>query len=149
MYKRQTEGAVINSTLGVAGLFDVAGAFGRPRHEEDYGQTLARWRLPAGPYLVLPFLGPSNIRDTIALVPAFIYTDPVSNNASDRDLALGYALRTFNTRAELLTADQILKLQLDPYLFVRESYWQRRLDAIYDHLSPTQRRARGLEPLND
>ena len=143
------ERLVINSTLGVAGLFDVAGAVGRPRHEEDYGQTLARWRLPAGPYLVLPLLGPSNVRDAVALVPAFIYADPVSYNASDRDLALGYALRTFNARAELLMADHILKLQLDPYLFIRESYWQRRLDAIYDDLSPTERRARGFEPLND
>ena len=143
------ERLVINSTVGVAGLFDVAGAVGRPRHEEDYGQTLARWRLPAGPYLVLPLLGPSNVRDAVALVPAFIYADPVSYNASDRDLTLGYALRTFNARAELLLADHILKLQLDPYLFIRESYWQRRLDAIYDDLSPTERRARGLELLND
>ena len=143
------ERLVINSTLGIAGLFDVAGTVGRPRHEEDYGQTLARWRLPAGPYLVLPLLGPSNVRDAVALIPAFIYADPVSYNASDRDLTLGYALRTFNARAELLMADHILKLQLDPYLFIRESYWQRRLDAIYDDLSPTERRARGLELLND
>ena len=143
------ERLVINSTLGIAGLFDIAGTVGRPRHEEDYGQTLARWRLPAGPYLVLPLLGPSNVRDAVALVPAFIYADPVSYNASDRDLTLGYALRTFNARAELLLADHILKLQLDPYLFIRESYWQRRLDAIYDDLSPTERRARGLELLND
>ena len=143
------ERLVINSTLGIAGLFDVAGTVGRPRHEEDYGQTLARWRLPAGPYLVLPLLGPSNVRDAVALVPAFIYADPVSYNASDRDLTLGYALRTFNARAELLMADHILKLQLDPYLFIRESYWQRRLDAISDDLSPTERRARGLELLND
>ena len=143
------ERLVINSTLGVAGLFDVAGAVGRPRHEEDYGQTLARWRLPAGPYLVLPLLGPSNVRDAVALVPAFIYADPVSYDASDRDLALGYALRTFNARAELLMADHVLKLQLDPYLFIRESYWQRRLDAIYDDLSPTERRAMGFELLND
>ena len=143
------ERLVINSTLGIAGLFDVAGTVGRPRHEEDYGQTMARWRLPAGPYLVLPLLGPSNVRDAVALVPAFIYADPVSYNASDRDLTLGYALRTFNARAELLLADHILKLQLDPYLFIRESYWQRRLDAIYDDLSPAERRARGLEPLND
>ena len=143
------ERLVINSTLGIAGLFDVAGAVGRPRHEEDYGQTLARWRLPAGPYLVLPLLGPSNVRDVVALVPAFIYTDPVPYDASDRDLTLGYALRTFNARAELLMADSILKLQLEPYLFIRESYWQRRLDAIYDDLSPAERRAWGLEPLND
>ena len=143
------ERLVINSTLGIAGLFDVAGAVGRPRHEEDYGQTLARWRLPAGPYLVLPLLGPSNVRDVVALVPAFIYTDPVPYDASDRDLTLGYALRTFNARAELLMADSILKLQLEPYLFIRESYWQRRLDAIYDDFSPAERRAWGLEPLND
>ena len=143
------ERLVINSTLGIAGLFDVASAVGRPRHKEDYGQTLARWRLPAGPYLVLPLLGPSNVRDTVALIPAFIYADPVSYNADNRDLALAYVLHTFNTRAELLKADHILKLQLDPYLFVRESFWQRRLDAIYDSLSPTERRVRGLEPLND
>jgi len=143
------ERLVINSTLGVAGLFDVAGAVGRPRHEEDYGQTLARWRVPTGPYLVLPLLGPSNVRDSVALIPTFFYADPVTYDASDHDLALGYGLRTFNARAELLMADHILKLQLDPYLFVRESYWQRRLDAIYDNLSPAERRARGLEPLND
>ena len=143
------ERLVINSTIGVVGLFDIAGAVGRPRHEEDYGQTLARWRTPAGPYLVLPLLGPSNVRDTVALVPAFIYADPISFDASDRDLTIGYALRTFNARAELLSADHILRLQLAPYLFVRESYWQRRLDAIYDNLSPAERRARGFEPLND
>ena len=143
------ERLVINSTIGVVGLFDIASAVGRPRHEEDFGQTLARWRTPAGSYLVLPLLGPSNVRDTVALVPEFIYADPVSYDASDRDLAIGYALRTFNARAELLAADHILELQLDPYLFVRESYWQRRLDAIYDNLSPAERRARGFEPLND
>ncbi|HIO34788.1 MAG TPA: VacJ family lipoprotein [Gammaproteobacteria bacterium] len=143
------ERLLINSTLGVAGIFDVAGAVGRPPHEEDYGQTLARWRLPSGPYLVLPLLGASNVRDAVALVPAFIYPDPVSYNASGRDLTLGYALRTFNARAELLIADHILKLQLDPYLFVRESYWQQRLAAIYDDLPPAERRAWSLEPLSD
>ena len=141
---------ILNTTLGIAGIFDVASYYGlEKRDKEDYGQTLARWRLPAGPYLVLPFLGPTNVRDTVAFVPAFIYADPVSYDASDRKLTLVYALRMFNTRAELLAADHILKLQLDPYLFVRESYWQRRLDAIYDNLSPAERRERGFEPLND
>jgi ABC-type transporter lipoprotein component MlaA len=73
----------------------------------------------------------------------------VSYNASGRDLTLGYALRTFDARAELLIADHILKLQLDPYLFVRESYWQQRLAAIYDDLPPAERRAWSLEPLSD
>ena len=126
----------INTTLGVAGLFDVATPLGRPRHQEDYGQTLALWGVPSGPYLVLPLLGPGTPRDALGLVPEFLYSDPLASNATTSEQVLRYTLRFIDIRASLLKTDRLLQLQVDPYLFVREVYRQQRHAEIYGDSQP-------------
>lgn len=123
----------INTSLGLVGLIDLATVFDVPRNEEDFGQTFAKWGIADGPYLVLPFFGPSNVRDAVGLAPQFFYTDPILGR--ERPLAL-YAVRAIDTRATLLGADRILEQQLDPYVFLRESYRQKRLNQIYDGNPP-------------
>jgi len=132
----------INTTLGVFGLFDVAGSLGLTHHQEDYGQTLARWGVPAGPYLVLPVFGPSNVRDAVGKLPALYLSDPLFLISDEPYLGAGRygllhagfrTLHAIDLRAQLLGADQLVKIQLDPYLFLRETYRQRRLHAINDY----------------
>ena len=131
----------INTTLGVFGLFDIAGSLGLVHHQEDYGQTLARWGVPAGPYLVLPVFGPSNIRDAAGKLPALYLSDPLFLISDEPYLGAGRygllhagfrTLHAIDLRAQLLSADPFIELQLDPYLFLREAYRQRRLHAIDD-----------------
>ena len=136
---------VINTSLGVFGLIDIAGKLGLLRHQEDYGQTLARWRVPDGPYLVLPLFGPSNLRDVVGKLPALYLTDPLFVIADEPYLGAGRygvlhagfrTLHAVDLRARLLVTDQVIRLQLDPYLFVREAYRQRRLNVIHDGEPP-------------
>jgi phospholipid-binding lipoprotein MlaA len=131
----------VNTTLGVFGLFDVAGPLGLVHHQEDYGQTLARWGVPAGPYLVLPIFGPSNIRDAAGKLPALYLSDPLFLISDEPYLGAGRygllhagfrTLHAIDLRAQLLSADPFVELQLDPYLFLREAYRQQRLHAIDD-----------------
>ncbi len=127
---------LMNSTLGLAGFRDVATSMGFVRHEEDFGQTLALWGFNAGPYLVLPFLGPSNVRDGLGLLPYYLYTDPrlfVDDLATSAALI---AVDVVDRRAQLLSTSRVLELQLDPYVFTREAVRQRRLDLIYDGNPP-------------
>ena len=126
----------INTTLGIAGLYDVATSLGRPYHQEDYGQTLAIWGLSSGPYLVLPLVGPSTPRDAFGLLPEFFYSDPLASNASTHQQVFRYTLRAIDIRASLLKTDRLLQLQIDPYLFVREAYRQQRQAEIYDGRPP-------------
>lgn len=132
----------INTTLGVFGLFDVAASFGLTHHIEDYGQTLARWGVPPGPYLVLPIFGSTNVRDAIGKLPALFLSDPLFLISDEPYLGAGRygllhagfrTLHAVDLRAQLLSADAIIDLQLDPYLFLRETYRQRRRYAINDH----------------
>ena len=123
---------LINSTAGVLGVFDVAAHLDMPRHREDFGQTLARWGAPPGPYLVLPLLGPSTVRDTAGLVPHHLYTDVTATVEDDALLWTLFAARGVDSRAALLAADELLETQLDPYAFLRESYLQQRIHAIGD-----------------
>ena len=121
----------INSTLGIGGLFDVAGATGFEEFDEDFGQTFAVWGMPDGPYVMLPILGPQTLRDTIAL-PFDIVTDPLYqyNNASVRDPL--YAVRLIDLRYRLLVTDKLLEESNDPYVTLRESYLQNREYEIFD-----------------
>ena len=132
----------INTTLGVFGLFDIAGSLGLAHHREDYGQTLARWGFPAGPYLVLPVFGSSNVRDAVGKLPALYLSDPLFLISDEPYLGAGRygllhagfrTLHAIDLRAQLLGADSLLKTQVDPYLFLREAYRQRRQHAINDH----------------
>jgi phospholipid-binding lipoprotein MlaA len=122
---------LFNSTLGVGGLFDVAGAGGMDRYDETFSQTFAVWGVPEGPYLMLPFLGPHSLLDAAAL-PFDYYTDFQAHydNASVRDkLAV---LRLVSVRARLLSADGFLDESNDPYIAFREAYRQNREYQIYD-----------------
>jgi phospholipid-binding lipoprotein MlaA len=122
-----------NSTIGVFGLFDVATSFGLVRHNEDLGQTLGAWGAGEGPYLVLPFLGPSNIRDGIGLFGDLQLYPPYYLNNESTAWQL-YGLEAVDTRARFLEAGDILEQAAgeDPYVFVREAYRQRRQGQIGD-----------------
>jgi phospholipid-binding lipoprotein MlaA len=127
---------IVNSTVGVLGLFDVATQIGLEKHNEDFGQTLGYWGIGDGPYIVLPFLGPSSARDTVGWVGDF-YTWPISYIEDDRDRRLIIAFRFVTVRADLLEASRILETAaLDPYEFVRDAYLQRRRNLVYDGKPP-------------
>jgi len=129
---------LVNTTLGVFGVMDVATELGVEKHNEDFGQTLGYWGLGDGPYIVLPFLGPSSVRDTAGWV-GDIYTWPVSYVDPDRDRNILIGLRYVSVRSELLEASQILETAaLDPYEFVRDAYLQRRRNQVYDGNPPEE-----------
>ena len=126
-----------NSTVGIFGLIDVATHMGLQKHDEDFGQTLAVWGVPDGPYLVLPLLGPSTIRDTVGLV-GDIYVDPLFAIEEEGNVYWGLViLRFIDTRADLLSASRVLEeAAIDPYIFVRDAYLQHRRNLIYDGNPP-------------
>ncbi len=129
---------IVNTTLGVAGLFDVATHLDLPKHDEDFGQTLGYWGVPPGPYLVLPFLGPSNLRDTVGL-GGDIYAHPLFQGlVTDEAASWGaVGLRYIDLRSQLLGATQVIdEAALDPYAFVRDAYLQRRRNLVYDGNPP-------------
>lgn len=135
-----------NTTLGLFGLHDVASEMGYEKHNEDFGQTFGRWGAGTGPYLVLPFLGSSNVRDGIG--SAFdIYLDPLGEV---RPYRLQYELwgtRVVQTRADLLDASRILEeASLDKYTFQRDAYLQRRRSLIYDGRPPRERDVDTIPP---
>lgn len=127
---------VTNSTIGVFGLFDVATPSGLKKNNEDFGQTLGYWGIDTGAYIVLPLLGPSNIRDTFGLVGDY-YTDPltyVEGPAASNPL---YATRIIDDRADLLSAEKVLdEAAMDEYNYVRDGYLQRRLNLVHDGNPP-------------
>lgn len=122
---------LINSTAGVFGCFDVASKIGLEKHNRDFGQTFGKWGIATGPYLVLPFLGPSNFRDGVGSA-IYASLDPVwADHIPTRNVA--YSLRAVNTRADLLTASSALEdAALDKYAFVRDAYLQRRQSLVDD-----------------
>ena len=129
---------LFNSTFGLLGFVDIATVMGLERHQEDFGQTFAVWGFKPGPYIVLPFIGPTNLRDGVGLIPYYLYTDPrLYNPETSVNLAL-LAINAVDSRAQLLTGSKLLELQLDPYAFLRETYNQRRLNLIYDGDPPLE-----------
>lgn len=128
----------LNSTLGIGGLLDPASRVGIPRHDEDFGQTLGRWGVPAGPYLVLPLLGPSSLRDAPALA-ADAQTDlrVQLNLDTGTRIALG-VLTVVDRRASLLSADQTLDSAFDRYAFIRNAWQQRREYQVLDGNVPDE-----------
>ena len=117
---------MINSSVGLFGVLDVASDFNIERHREDFGQTLGRWGVPAGPYIVLPLLGPSTLRDTVAL-PVDWRGDLITHLESTRDRVGFFGLRLVNVRANLLRATDVLEgAALDKYSFTRDAFLQRR-----------------------
>jgi phospholipid-binding lipoprotein MlaA len=134
-----------NTTMGLLGIFEVASRLGFPKHDEDFGQTLGYWGVKDGPYLVLPFLGPSNLRDAVGLIPDFYLTDPqfyVFNTGPESWIALG--VRYVNTRANLLEAEKVFReAAFDEYSFLRDAYLQRRRNLIFDSSLPEGETPRG------
>lgn len=127
---------VWNTSVGILGLIDVATPMDLPKHNEDFGQTLGYWGVGNGPYLVLPLLGPSNLRDSVGLVVDY-KVDPVyqQNDMADRNTAV--VLRAIHKRSVLLGAEEVVEqASLDPYTFVRDAYLERRRNLIYDGHPP-------------
>lgn len=125
---------VVNSTVGVAGIFDVANSLGYPSHEADFGITLALWGVGSGPFLYLPVLGPSDPRDAAGFGVGVV-SDPffwIGQGAIVDDLGhVRTALTIVNTRAELLKPiDEVKRMALDPYATFRSLYRQHREAAI-------------------
>jgi phospholipid-binding lipoprotein MlaA len=131
---------LVNSTIGLYGLVDVASNAGVRKHNEDIGQTLGYWGVPSGPYLVLPLFGPSSPRDGFGLYTERRYLDlvdrHVDDNATENVLV---ATDLINTRAQLLGASRLLDVAaLDPYEFMRDAYLQRRQNLVYDGNPPLE-----------
>lgn len=127
---------LVNSTIGIYGLIDVASHFGLEKHDEDFGQTLGTWGIGDGPYLVLPFWGPSNVRDSLGLAAELSLSPLDEIEESEQRTAL-QILDIVQTRAGLLSAEELLdQAALDEYAFVREAYLQRRRNLIYDGNPP-------------
>ena len=129
---------VINSTFGLAGFIDVASMDDIPVHREDFGQTLGHWGVGNGAYLVLPFLGPSTVRDTTGFVIDTTTSDPITYVHNIGQIRLHNQLRVMqfiDKRAELLNASDILdNASLDPYAFMRDAYLQSRASQVRDGL---------------
>jgi phospholipid-binding lipoprotein MlaA len=149
---------VWNSTFGLLGLIDVASDMGLPKHNEDFGQTLAVWGADFGPYLVLPILGPSSVRDGVGLIPdAYAYLPWQIPKWADFEHRVTWqwsltGLDLVQTRANLLDASDILEeAALDRYAFLRNAYFQRRRYLIYDGDPPPlpADKQSSVTPVND
>jgi phospholipid-binding lipoprotein MlaA len=129
---------MINTTLGVAGLFDPATAFGYPRHEEDLGQTLGVWGVASGPYLMLPLLGPSNGRDTVGKVGDYLI-NPLNYCCLNQDERLGlFGVTAISEReANIELIDDLRANSIDLYATIRTIYTQKRAADIRNGAAPT------------
>lgn len=126
----------VNTVVGIGGLWDVATPMGLEKHDEDFGQTLGRWGVPSGPYLVLPVFGPSTLRDAPArfVDPSLYYNGEIGDAAVRGGVA---AVNLLNVRAGLLKAERILdEAALDRYTFTRDAWLQRRRHHVYDGRPP-------------
>lgn len=126
---------LVNTTVGLVGLFDPASEIGLPHHDEDLSQTLAHWGVPSGPYLVLPVLGPSTVRDTGSLY-ADVSADPLYKDMAPRYRNAATIMNGVDTRAGLMQANASIDSAYDPYAFVRDAYIQNRRYKIYDGNPP-------------
>ena len=127
---------VVNSVVGIGGLWDVATPMGLEKHDEDFGQTLGWWGVPPGPYFIIPLLGPSTLRDAPALWVdvSTVYNREISDIAVRNSL---YALDVVRTRAGLLKAERIVdEAALDRYSFTRDAWLQRRRHLVHDGKPP-------------
>lgn len=136
---------LVNSTVGIGGLIDVAKHIGLPDHEEDFGTALGYHGVPPGPYLVLPVIGPSNVRDAVGTVVDFfldplnieLYVDAVG--IADDAIFVAWPLRIVQRRADLIQAVETAKeTSTDYYLFMQSSYHQYREGLIHDGMPPDE-----------
>lgn len=123
----------INSTLGMGGVLDIGSEAGLHKHNEDLGQTLGAWGVQSGPYLMLPLLGPSTVRDTVA-IPVDIYADPWGYVYPVTVRNVGIGVRAIDQRAAVLDASNLMEeAALDRYEFIRDGFLQRRQSRITDN----------------
>jgi len=128
-----------NTLFGLGGILDVASEMGLDHHYEDFGQTLGRWGVGAGAYVVLPVLGPSTVRDAAALPVDRLATPPAFFDGTKTQLALT-GLQIVNKRASLLGATRVIdEIALDKYTFIRDAYLQRRRALVFDGDPPPAR----------
>lgn len=128
-----------NTSFGILGIHDVASDMGYEKHDEDFGQTFGSWGFGTGPYLVLPLLGSSDVRDGIGSGVG-IYTDPLGEVRGYHTQYALWSLRLVQTRADLLDASRILEeAALDKYVFQRDAYLQRRRSLVYDGHPPREK----------
>lgn len=127
---------LVNTFLGVFGLWDVATPMGLEKHYEDFGQTLGKWGVGSGPYLVIPFLGPSSARDAPAKVvdPSWYYSNAIDPSSVYWSL---WTLDKVRERANLLRAESVMEeAALDKYSFIRDAWLQRRRSQVHDGNPP-------------
>jgi phospholipid-binding lipoprotein MlaA len=137
---------IINTTVGVAGVFDPAVKIGLPKHNEDFGQTLGFWEVPSGPYLVLPFFGPSTPRDTVgligdALLDPLTYVSIFGGFAGAAATTGASALDVTDYRAGTMTSEKVVDEATnadDRYDFIKNAYLQHRQYLIYDGNPPLE-----------
>ena len=122
---------LLNSTLGLGGILDPATPAGLARNDEDFGQTLGHWGVHPGPFVELPILGPSDVRDAAGKV-VDTYTNPRQYIKNDYVKYGLYLPSLLDTRASLLSLDDTLKNVYDPYAFIRDAYLQRRAYQVSD-----------------
>ncbi|MBB3227800.1 phospholipid-binding lipoprotein MlaA [Luteibacter sp. Sphag1AF] len=132
---------VVNLTIGALGFMDPASQLGIPLEDNDFGVTLARWGVPEGDYLVLPFVGPTTVRDVWRLPVDSYFFDPLSIYARNHDYKysqqyLPQLLYLVTLRARAIDAESFLASAYDPYVFMRDAYRQQRLYQIYDGNPP-------------
>lgn len=120
---------LINTTVGIGGVIDVASSVGLAKNEEDFGQTFGRWGLGTGPYVVLPFFGPSSVRDSFGMVLDTVF-NPIQYHNDDSTRNALTAIKQLDNRASVLSMENLISG--DEYIFVREAYLQQREYLVND-----------------
>ena len=123
---------LINTTIGLAGIFDPASELGLTKKDEDFGQTLGFWGVPEGPYFVIPILGPSTLRDTAGLYVDMTSDVNLINNLDTNAEIAATSMKTVDKRVELLPATDLIHRSFDPYTTMRSSYLQKRRNDVND-----------------
>ena len=129
---------VYNTTFGLLGFIDVAKHMDLPKQNEDFGQTLAVWGVPRGPFVVLPILGPQTVRGTAGFAVDSVYFDPTLRDRSVEEKFTALAIKFIDIRAGLLKASNILETTPDQYAFTRDAWLARRQFLIYDGNPPEE-----------
>ncbi len=131
---------VVNTTVGIGGVFDPATRFGLEKHDRDFGQTLGKWGLPTGTYLVLPLLGPSDVRDAFGLLPDRFMS--IEAQINDPVVQAGVSVADkINARANMLPFDRAIDTAYDPYALVRNVWFQRRDHKVHGDAGPDDKGA--------
>jgi len=122
----------INTTIGLAGIFDPASELGLTKKDEDFGQTLGVWGVPEGPYFVIPILGPSTLRDSAGLYVDMSSDANLINNLDTSEQISVTSVKLVDKRVELLPATDLINRSFDPYTTMRSSYLQKRRNDVND-----------------